>query len=464
MRAIRISAALIFAAALGTGCATTGAVDAGPVAVARPTGEAKPREISPSAKRKFADAVRAYNDGLSLKVVDWDALSRKFQAVVDDDANHAEAWFNLGVVAERRGNPDEAAGHYRKAIEKKPTLKAAYENLAVLMANAGDRAGAEEQYKNVLRAYPGDAGARARLAVLYREAGDNERALELGREALLRDPKNVTAHKVVARVHLERGELALARLVALRAVQHDATDAEAAYLLGEIREKEGDEAAAFAQYRKAVELRDDFLPARARVGTTALAHRDYASAADQFAAILRHDPKNAPAQLDLAIALRGLGKIDEAFAAYEQALKMAPNDPRPQYGIAQILHRHKDQPEAALAHYREFISGNAANLPAEHPVFADMREAEQLVALKLEEKAMEQRAAEEAAMAAKEGGAAAAAEGQQGTVTAKAEEPAEAKPAVAKQKKAAPAPAPAPAPQKQEAPAQHDPEEPDDEF
>ncbi|WP_373045505.1 adventurous gliding motility TPR repeat lipoprotein GltE [Vulgatibacter sp.] len=468
MRANRIFAALLLATAFGTGCATTGAVDAGPVAVERPTGEDKPREISPAAKRKFGDAVRAYNDGLALKVVDWDALARKFQTVVDEDAAHAEAWFNLGVIAERRGLPDEAAGHYRRAIEAKPTLKAAYENLAVLMENAGDRAGAEEQYKNVLRAYPADAGARARLAVLYREGGDNDRALELAREALLREPKNLTAHKVVAQVHLERGQLSLAKLVTLRGIGYEATDAELVYLLGEIREKEGDPAAALAQYRQVVQLREDHLPARAKVAAAALEARNFDEAASHYGAILRHDEKNVGAQLDLAIALRGLGKIDEALAGYRQVLVLAPNDPRPQYGIASILHRHKDQPEEALAHYREFISGNSMNLPAEHPVFADLRECEQLVALKLEEKAMAQRAAEEAAREAQAAGGAGAGEQPAGEATADASgeaAPAAAAPAeepAAAEEELAPAPAPqqagpAPAPQ-------HDPEEPDDDF
>ena len=459
MRAIRITAALIFAAALGTGCATSGGgASGGPLAVARPSDDAKPREISPAAKRKFADAVRAYNDGLTLKVVDWDALEKKFRAVVDEDANHAEGWFNLGVVAERQGKPEAAADHYRRAIQAKPTLKAAYENLAVIMENAGDRAGAEEQYKNVLRAYPADAGARARLAEIYRAGGDNERALELAREALLRDPKNLTAHKVVAKIHLDRGELALARLVAMRGIGHDPGDAQLVFLMGEIREKEGDAPAALRRYKQAVQLREDHLPARAKLAADALTHRDFAEAATHYEAILRHQPQNAAARLDLAIALRGMGKVDEALAAYQQVMQEAPHDPRPAYGIANILHRHKDQPEQALVLYREFISGNATNLPAEHPVFADLRECEQLVALKLEEKAMAARAAEEAAAAAAQqtGGAAA---GDDATAAAPAEEAPAEEPAPRQE-----VAAPTPTQHAQPAPAQHDPEEPDDEF
>jgi len=263
---------LLLAVLFAAGCATTGG-GSGPVKVARPDGK-EAVQLSPRSERRFADAVRAYDDGLKLKVVDWDALARKFQAAIDEDERHAEAHYNLGVIAERRGKPDEAVGHYRRAIGHKPSLKQAYENLAVLLENSGDRAGAEEQYKLILRAYPNDAGARARLAELYLDAGDSESALQLGREALLRDPKNITGHKVIARVHLSRGELALAHLLALRAIEMDDKDAELTYLLGEILEKQGKKEAATAQFRRASQLRADYLPARIRLADEAMRSGD----------------------------------------------------------------------------------------------------------------------------------------------------------------------------------------------
>src|SRR5690606_4730839 len=113
--------------------------------------------------------------------------------------------------------------------------------------------------------------------------------------------------------------------------------------------------------------------------------------------------------------------------------------------LAVILHRHRDRPEEALEHYRAFLSGSAMNLPADHPAFADLRECEQLVALRLEERALAQRAAEEAAAA----GEAPAVEAAEETAAAEAA--------------AAPTTA-EPRPAGGEAAAPVDPEEPEDEF
>lgn len=388
---------LILAATLASGCATGGTMGGGNGATGAAQGEP---ELSQASQRKFADALRAWQDGLALNVVDWDALAKKFQAVVDADDRHAEAHHNLGVIAEQRGLPDEAATHYRKALSVKPGLRQAHENLGLLLEGAGDLAGAEEQYKSILLHWPTDAGARARLASLHLDGGDRERALELAREALLREPKNLKAHEVVARVHLERGQLAVAHLVASRAVGFDDKHPGANHLLGMVLEKRGERPAAIAHYRKAVEASPGFLPSRVRLGELALESRDWSTAAEQYEVILRHRPDDGDALLDRAIALRGLGQVDEAFAAYEKAQALAPDDPRPQYGLAVILHRHRDDPEAALVHYRRFLSGSVTNLPTSHPVFMDMRECEQLVQFKLEERALAERAAREAELEA----------------------------------------------------------------
>lgn len=403
-RTIGLILAGVLVAGLASGCATGAAAGGGAGASETAQGE---RELSPASQRKFADALRAYQDGLALNVVDWDALAKKFEAVVDADDRHAEAHHNLGFIAEKRGRPEEAQAHYRRALSEKPGLRQASENLGILLERSGDVAGAEEQYKNILRHWPTDAGARARLASLHLEGGDRERALELSREALLREPKNLMAHQVVARVHLERGELAQARLVANRAVGFDEKDPGANHLLGNVLEKMGERPLAIAHYRKAVASSPDHLPSRVRLGELALEARDWAVAAEQYEAVLRYRPDDADALLDRAIALRGLGEMDEAFAAYEKAQDLVPDDPRPQYGLAVILHRHKDDPEGALVHYRRFLSGNVTNLPSSHPVFMDMRECEQLVQFKLEERALAERAAREAALeaAAASGGA-----------------------------------------------------------
>ena len=397
MRTHRANLAVpILALALG-GCATSG-VPSRAIEVPRPATPA-PTDgpISATALRKFDEAVKFYEDGKKLKVVDLDALARRFEAVVEADDRLAEAHYNLGVIAGWQGRRADAVAHYRKAIDRKPSLAAAYENLAVLMENDGKRDAAEEQYKGILRAYPDDAGARARLAELYREGGDPNRALELAREALLRDPKNLTAHKVLMRIHLQRDELPLAKLVALRATKLDDKDPELHYTVGQILEKEGNAEAAVVQYRRALSVRGDHLPSRLRLAELALSQQNWPAAEEALRAVLRDVPNDPALHYDLGLALRAQGKLDEALASYAKARELAPEDPAPVFATAVILHKYKDRPDQALEGYRAFVSGNPMNLPADHPVFGYMRECEALLAARAEEKAAVERAKRDAA-------------------------------------------------------------------
>lgn len=380
--------------------------------------------ISPSAQRKFAAAVRDYRDGEQLQVLDWEALAGKFQAVVDDDPRHAEAHYNLGTIAERRGRLEEAEAHYLAAIEQKQGLGQAWENLGLVRERLGDERGAEEAYKGLLRARPDHAGARARLARLHLRSGNPLRAKELAREALMRDPESLAALAVSVEAHLALGEVEVAKLVALRAIQVDETAPDGPYLLATIFEHEGRQSAAAAQHRRAAELAPFHVPSRARLGHIALAQRDYPEAERLYEALVQLDPTSFEAWFNLGLARLGKGDTDGSMEALEQAQSIAPHDVRPSYPIARILHRHGDEPEAALEHYRRFVSGAPFHLAPDHPVFQDLRECEQLVQFLAQARAEEEAARRrEEARAAAEAAAAEAAEAAGGEGEPAAEEP-----------------------------------------
>ncbi|HWV37864.1 MAG TPA: adventurous gliding motility TPR repeat lipoprotein GltE [Vulgatibacter sp.] len=448
-------AASILAVAMLAGCQATTA--AGP-------GTTGPRESSPIAKRRFEDAVRAYEEGVELGVVDWDFLAGKFESALEEDDHLAEAWFDLGVIEERRGNPERAMNAYRRAIAAKPTLFVAYENLGLLLEAAGDEVGAGEQYKAILRVSPEHAGARARLAGLFLTGGDRERALEHSRDALLRDPKNIAALKVMLRVHEARGDWEVARLVALRAQRIDERDPEIPFLLGQVLRKKGDAAGAAALFRKSLEVDAGYVPALAEVASDALHRHDYEQAAKLYGQLVRAEPHSAAAHLNLGTALHGLGQIDEALAAFEKAQALDEHDARPAFSIAYVYHRGKDQPEEAIPWYRRFLSGSAINLPGSHPVFALLREAEQLVHLREEARLAEEAAKAEAEAAAKREVEEAAAAAER----AKAAEAASRDDADPDEERAPPAAVPAPAkaaPPVAPAPGgTFDPDEPIDDF
>ncbi|HEY6100414.1 MAG TPA: hypothetical protein VIW03_13340, partial [Anaeromyxobacter sp.] len=138
-------------------------------------------------------------------------------------------------------------------------------------------------------------------------------------EALVRDPRSLGVHKVLAQVAFARNDLDLAKLVALRSLKADPADPELPFLVGQVLAKQGDAAGAEVQFRKALALREDFLPARYALLDSALRRQAWGAVAEHAAAVLKGDPTNAAVQLVHGLALRHLGKPDEALAAYQRA-------------------------------------------------------------------------------------------------------------------------------------------------
>jgi tetratricopeptide (TPR) repeat protein len=410
MKSLRSNRA-IFAALLGAalgGCATSQKsggrsqsseqAERGDRRAADPAREAKkPGEIQLNARsqRLFEDALRSYQDMRKARSVDWQVLEKKYREVVDADDRFAEAYFNLGVTLERQRRVDDARRAYKAALSRKPTLRQAAENLAVIAQNEGRREEALELYQEILRKQPEDGAARARLAAIYREAGDHQRALSLAREALMREPQNLTAYKVMMRVYVERNNLPMAKLIALQASKLGAGDPELFQAMGLIALKDGDESLAVSHFRRAIQERDDYLPARYQLADLALHHRNWAQAAEQYARILQYDPKSTAARVNLGLSYRGMGQPDKALEEYERAIESDSSAAATYFNVGVVLHKDKDAPEKALEYYRKFIALSGGSVPAAHPVQENVRECEQSLRALREAKAAEERAAAE---------------------------------------------------------------------
>lgn len=350
--------------------------------------------VNARAKRLFDDAVKTYETQKRSNLVAYPALEAKFQAALAEDQNLAEADYNLGVLAERQGKKDDAVAHYQTALRKKPTLKQAAENLAVIAQNEGHIPEAVRAYESILAAYPDDASAHARLAEIYRMSGDHDRAMEMARLALMREPKSLTAQKVMMLSYLDRKQTSLAKLVAQRAMKIDESDPELYYTVGLIFLAEREPAKAQQQFKKASELRPDYLPAQVMLAKTALQQEDYPGAEQHLRRILQVSGKNAEAHLDLGVAYKGQGAYDKALQEYEIAEQLNPQLAAIYLNRGIILQRHKDSPEKAVENYKQYLRmlGGAVALPADAPVFALMNEAEQLVQGKADAKRSDEEA------------------------------------------------------------------------
>lgn len=368
--------------------------------------EAAKRTLAPRTQRLFDDAVAAAAAQKRLKVpTDWETLERRWRAVLDEE-QVPEAWYNLGVVLERRHQPDEARAAYRRALALAPDLAPAATNLALLEEPA-DPTAAAQTWSALASRFPDDPLPRQRLAALYEAAGQHDEAWRLGREALQRNPRSAAAYKVLMRVALARGRTDLAMLLAVKARKLDEHDPEVVSFVGDVLARQKDEAGALAQWRKAVALRDDFLPARYALLDDALRKQLWEGVAEQAKAILRSRQDDARVHLALGIAYRYTGQVDKALAQYDQAERVA-GDRMPETHLARgvALMRGKEQCDPAIAELKRYMA-LAGPASAEGPAYKLVQECTQLlVASKQAEDAAREVQAEAAREAARKEAAA----------------------------------------------------------
>lgn len=353
-------------------------------------GAAAEVKINTRAMLLFEDANKTWELQKSKKAPDYASVARKYDAAVSADDRLAEADYNLGVLAERQGNLDEARVHYKAALRKKPSLRQAAENLSVLSQNAGDAQGALSNYGEIARQFPDDPNSRARMAEIYRQAGDEDKAMEFARQALIRDPRNLSAYKTMMFSYLDRKQLALAKLVGVRALKLDASDPEIYYALGLVQLAENHPELATIQFNKSVEQNPGFIPPHVALARLNIKNEDFTNAELHLRRILQSDPKNAEAHLALGVAYKGMGQYDKAMAEYDAAQKLNPNLAAIYLDRGIILHRHKDAPDKALEYYKKYTEMVGVGLAADAPVHQLMKEAEQIVTARNDAKRQEE--------------------------------------------------------------------------
>ena len=123
------------------------------------------------------------------------------------------------------------------------------------------------------------------------------------------------------------GELALAEPRLLEAVRRGPKNPAAWHALGLVRLSQGNLAGAEQAYRSGLLADPSALENRVGLATLAVSRGDLAAALVQYEAIAQSRPKLADAQLGRSFALMGLGRLDDARHALDEAQRLN-GDPR----------------------------------------------------------------------------------------------------------------------------------------
>jgi tetratricopeptide (TPR) repeat protein len=274
------------------------------------------------------------------KLADAELLFRRSLAL---RPNQPYVQVHLGRVLAQMGRHQEAIAVLQKAAQAQPDLFDAFVIQAQVQFTIGDFAAAEDNYRVALRLNPASQVALLGLGVLLnklRRPAEAENLLRTAAENTAR-PASWQA-KVAQNLGLSldlqgRGEEALG--VLRRAIALDPGNAEAHRELNALLYRSGRESEFLASYDDAIRR----APASGRgalllqkAGQLVDAER-FEEARDCFAQVAALAPGSAGPQNGLAVAYAGLGRFEEAIAAYENSLKLQPNDLATRIRLACVL-------------------------------------------------------------------------------------------------------------------------------
>ncbi len=284
---------------------------------------AAPRpKMNAAAAQAYAAGMAAFQSG------DLDGAKNQFAKATKSDKNAYQAFYSLGVVAERLHDTSAAQASYRRAVTIVPDYEPAIVAYAVLVARTGKASDAESFLDEKMARMPKSAAVAAALAEVKSIQGDSGEAQRYSQEALKRNPDYRPAMVTLARDHYRSRRLDLA-LYALKGIldgygeenpPRDKDNASAHLLRGLIYKEQGNRQGAINEMREAVRLRPDLVEARVQLATYLLESGNAAEAAEILIGALRYDRTNVMARLNLGDAYRLLGKPAEARQELEWVL------------------------------------------------------------------------------------------------------------------------------------------------
>ena len=340
---MRSLAVLLFAAACApkapppapAAAAPAAAAPAAPAASAAPAAPAAPAEAPADLFQKKADAAFALLQ--STIPEDWSKAIPALTALQQDRPELASIPYNLGVVYQRLGDLLQAKRAYLRATDVDPRFGDAWLALGALAEQERDPERALQTYRAGLRNAPAHDGLQVAVIGALRQVGRHAEAIEFAQKAIASNATNLDAYNNLGLVYLDQGKLELAQFVYLRAMEAIIGADQNALLhanLGRVYLAQKRVPLARQELDKAVALDPNLTPALLFLAQLHLDNHDWAAAGDALERARSQDPQNAGIHLNLGIAYRGLGRFEDARAAYQKALDLDPNNPDPHLNLA----------------------------------------------------------------------------------------------------------------------------------
>ncbi|HED34791.1 MAG TPA: tetratricopeptide repeat protein [Gammaproteobacteria bacterium] len=228
---------------------------------------------------------------------------------------------------------------------------------------------AAEIYRKILNVEPTYADAKHLLGIAERQQGNFKEAIKLINAAIKLNPGTAVYYNNLSQAYRASGDLNKAGVAGKKAISLDANIPEAHVNIGAILFENGDFNAAIEAYKKALSLRKGYIDAMLGLGDCFLKTDQFEAGLEQFQAVLLCEKDNIAALTRTGIALRLLGRIDEAIEHYKKSIVLLPSEPD-LYNNLSCLYQRENRPEEAAECLRVLLKLTPDDVVSRHSLNA----------------------------------------------------------------------------------------------
>ncbi len=343
--------------------------------------------MSPLAARAdgYDDALRILSDPQLIATRGLEA-ERLLRGVSSSHKNAKEAAYNLGLLLEQRGDLAGAREAWNKALSIAPHAPSRARLAGLELASTASSAAAVATLEEIIKEDRFQQDARNLLAAYEIERGTAllgktdkaskeeskkafESAIRHGRNVLLGDPENIHAFLNVAIAYMRQGLNDQAGLIATSALEKHPNAAALHNVMGLVYLSQDNSRSATESFIAALKADPENDDARLNLAALELAYGNFDSALKRFDEVLKHRSGDSDILMSRAVALRGLGRFEEAEKGYLAALEKNKESPEIDYNLC-VLHQQYTQ-KYELA--KQWCEAYLVHLDKTHPKFAEVQ-------------------------------------------------------------------------------------------
>ena len=245
-------------------------------------------------QKKFPNSVLIYNicGGAYTELEQFDLAIENYKKALLVKPDYADAFCNIGIVQQKKGELKTAIQNYKKAIKINPLHVRAHYNMGISYKTKGDPEGAIACYKQAIKLQPNHAEAYNNMGTAFSDVSKLQKAIDCFKRAVDFKPTYAEAH-------------------------HNMGNA-----LKELKKFEE----AIGAYNKALSLKPNQAETYRNLGTSLHGLGKLEEAVDSYNMALSIKPNFAAALFGLGITLEEQGKLEEAIITFKHVLAIEPDN------------------------------------------------------------------------------------------------------------------------------------------